>query len=288
MGILGLLVARLRLRLARARMGSALLRTVDAMRAAALGIPRGLDPGRGTPVDHIIRLNCTYFNGRRERCQVIARWYAPFIITATRCAMPKSSKRGSAPGRIRAAGQRPGTFQPRHPKFGGRKKGTPNALSAEYKEAILEAAYRIGSDLNGKDGVVGYLRWLATQRTDAYTFLLQHAVLLEARGSSPFDAADFSAEELGKPVKQHIGLSDEDRRPVKSTLANPDGDPFAWTGQRLPVSALMDRAIRKPDEFCQLLASAFLASKSERRQRRAAERREWMRKRAQQSAKSGA
>jgi hypothetical protein len=49
MGILGLLVARLRLRLARARMGSALLRTVDAMRAAALGIPRGLDPGRGLP-----------------------------------------------------------------------------------------------------------------------------------------------------------------------------------------------------------------------------------------------
>jgi hypothetical protein len=35
-----------------------------------------------------------------------------------------------------------------------------NAFSSDYKKAILEAAYRVGNDGNGKDGVVGYFSWV--------------------------------------------------------------------------------------------------------------------------------
>ena len=71
--------------------------------------------------------------------------------------MTNPFKRGSAPDRARPAYLRPGSFKKGREKRGGRKRGTPNFFSADYKKAILEAAYRIGRDGNGKDGVVGYL-----------------------------------------------------------------------------------------------------------------------------------
>ena len=64
--------------------------------------------------------------------------------------------RGSAWGRAQPEHLRPGSFKRGHEKRGGRKRGTPNLLSVDYKKAILEAAYRIGYDGNGKNGVCGY------------------------------------------------------------------------------------------------------------------------------------
>ena len=69
--------------------------------------------------------------------------------------------RGSAPGRARDASQRPGSFKPGHKKVGGRKKGTPNRISAACKQAIMAVADRIGMDGTGKGGLVGYMRYLA-------------------------------------------------------------------------------------------------------------------------------
>lgn len=85
--------------------------------------------------------------------------------------------RGSAPGRRRDADERPGSFKAGHKKMGGRKRGTPNLISADYKKALVEAATRIGSDGTGKGGVVGYLTWAATRHqtffyTKIYTRLL--------------------------------------------------------------------------------------------------------------------
>jgi hypothetical protein len=54
--------------------------------------------------------------------------------------------------RARDSWQRPGSFEPGHKKLGGRKKRTPNRISPSHKKAIREAAHRIGSDGNGKDG----------------------------------------------------------------------------------------------------------------------------------------
>jgi len=56
--------------------------------------------------------------------------------------------RGTCPGRARPPHR--GSFARRHAKHGGRKKGTPNAISARVRKAIARAAKRIarGTNLN--------------------------------------------------------------------------------------------------------------------------------------------
>jgi hypothetical protein len=76
--------------------------------------------------------------------------------------------RGSAPGRDRDALQRPGSFKKGHKKVGGRKRGTPNVMTREYKEAIIQAA----SQAEGKDGLVGYLKLVALKDPKAICKLL--------------------------------------------------------------------------------------------------------------------
>ena len=70
-------------------------------------------------------------------------------------------RQSRAPGRARDADQRSGSFKPGHKKLGGRKRGTPNAASPDYRKTIIEAACRVGGDGGGRDGLVGYLRWVA-------------------------------------------------------------------------------------------------------------------------------
>jgi hypothetical protein len=68
-------------------------------------------------------------------------------------------RRGSAPDRAREKHR--GSFKKGHKKLGGRKRGTPNLIAYDLRKALLEAAYRIGYDGNGKDGCVGYFVWVA-------------------------------------------------------------------------------------------------------------------------------
>jgi hypothetical protein len=65
---------------------------------------------------------------------------------------------GSAPGRAQPADRRPGSFKLGHEKRGGRKSGAPNLLTIDFKRGLFEAAYRIGQDGNGKNGIVGFSR----------------------------------------------------------------------------------------------------------------------------------
>ena len=83
--------------------------------------------------------------------------------------MTNPKNRRTAPGRERSADQRSGTFKPGHEKRGGRKRGTPNAFSAAFKKALVEAADRVGMYGNGEQGLTGYLRWVA--RYHARTFM---------------------------------------------------------------------------------------------------------------------
>jgi hypothetical protein len=63
-------------------------------------------------------------------------------------------------------------------KTGGRKKGTPNKLTAQLKEAILEAA-----ELAGKgEGVVGYLAAQAEENPSAFLSLLGKVLPLQVNG----------------------------------------------------------------------------------------------------------
>src|SRR5690349_14420958 len=96
-----------------------------------------------------------------------------------RRSLPMSNplNRGSSPDRARDASQRPGTFKPGHKKVGGRKKGTPNALSIEYKRAVFAAAYFVGRDGKGADGLVGFFERLLFECPEVGLMLLARMFL---------------------------------------------------------------------------------------------------------------
>jgi hypothetical protein len=89
--------------------------------------------------------------------------------------------RGSAPNRAREASQRPDSFGKGHAKMGGRKRGTPNVVTRELKVAIIWAAHRLGSDLKGKDGVVGYLTRIAKDDIKTFVMLLRAVLPLQLK-----------------------------------------------------------------------------------------------------------
>ena len=43
------------------------------------------------------------------------------------------------------------------------RRGSRNVISPEHKRALLETAHRVGSDGNGRDGIVGYFTWVAAR-----------------------------------------------------------------------------------------------------------------------------
>ena len=67
-------------------------------------------------------------------------------------------------------------------KTGGRAKGTPNRTTALLKEAILAAAERTGRDGKGKDGLMGYCSFLATQEPKAFAQLLGKVLPMQLTG----------------------------------------------------------------------------------------------------------
>jgi hypothetical protein len=169
--------------------------------------------------------------------------------------------RGSAPGRAQPASLRPGSFKQGHEKRGGRKRGTPNLLSIDYKKAILEAAYRIGHDGNGKDGALGYFSWVAQRhpRIIAGVPLLKLARLENVVCDAPEDLRR-SIDELNNRVRDYIGPLGKNPKSQAESEA-----PWGWTGQPFPVGSLMQLAVENPKEFCKLCVAAFLRPPTKRR-----------------------
>jgi hypothetical protein len=178
--------------------------------------------------------------------------------------------RGRSPGRARdpdpRTGHRTGDFKARHGKLGGRRKGTPNLISADLKKKLFEAVSRIGSDGNGKDGLVGYLKWVAMYYPEAYLreILMRTLAwqlfddLLRAKHQL-VDSADeppATAAELDHWVRRYIGKRTDSAVPTITT------DP----GQRLAAAAaaaagtdtLLHLAVAAPQGFCELLGAAGL------------------------------
>lgn len=71
------------------------------------------------------------------------------------------------------AGRKPGT-----PKTGGRKKGTPNKISADLKEMILGALDQAG----GKEGGQAYLLRQATENPTAFLSLVGKVLPMTVQG----------------------------------------------------------------------------------------------------------
>ncbi len=64
----------------------------------------------------------------------------------------------------------------------GRKKGTPNKVTKALREAVVEAAEKVGEDGKGKNGAVGYLVQLAQKEPKAFASLLGRAMPLQVEG----------------------------------------------------------------------------------------------------------
>ena len=188
--------------------------------------------------------------------------------------MTNPFRRGSAPGREQPDYLRPGSFKPGHEKRGGRKRGTPNAVSADYKRSILEAAYRVGNDGNGKDGLVGYFEWVGLRfPTIFYTVLLVSLLPHECAEDSTSEQPHRTKEESNECVRDYIGLAGKGRS--KRQIAQTESrSPWDWTGQDFPVNSLMQLAVENPKAFCTLIVAAFLRPPS-KQQRGLAARRAW-------------
>lgn len=64
------------------------------------------------------------------------------------------------------------------PKTGGRQKGTPNKLTQQLKEMILEAAEQAG----GEGGTVAYLKKQATETPGPFLALLGKVLPMQISG----------------------------------------------------------------------------------------------------------
>jgi hypothetical protein len=151
--------------------------------------------------------------------------------------------RGSSPDRARDASLRPGTFKPGHKKLGGRKKGTPNALSADYKRAVLAAAYLVGRDGKGADGIVGYFKQLLIKCPEVGCMLLARMFLLED-GWSPDDRT-LTKEQINEEARDLIGRANK----------TGSGSPEPALTTQWPVRDLMRIAVKHPEDFGKLFAA---------------------------------
>ncbi len=96
--------------------------------------------------------------------------------------MSNSATHRGATNRIRHDSQRPAGYRNggRRIKHGGRRPGTPNRMTLELTDAVIKAAERVGSDLNGKDGLVGYLMRVGRKDSRAFGSLLRAVLPLRA------------------------------------------------------------------------------------------------------------
>jgi hypothetical protein len=173
-------------------------------------------------------------------------------------------KRGSASFRAQPDYVRRGSFKPGHEKRGGRKRGTPNLLTADYKKSILEAAYRVGQDGNGKNGICGYFLWVGERHETIFWTILFVSLL-------PYDNDELytlkeprqTMEELNRWFRDCIGLGKN--RTKRQPVQGKSDSASDWTGQPFPVGGLMKLAVENPKVFCTMVVAAFLPHPTKRR-----------------------
>jgi hypothetical protein len=87
------------------------------------------------------------------------------------------------------------------PANSGRVKGARNKTTIMLKDAILKAAELVGHDGRGKDGLVGYLRMLATKERAVYARLLERVLPLQLHVADK-TAKTLTAEEAVQRLRE--------------------------------------------------------------------------------------
>jgi hypothetical protein len=92
-----------------------------------------------------------------------------------------STKASHLPGKATTPRKPNGKFAKGAPKpaTAGRAKGRRNKTTVMLKEAILKAAELCGSDGRGRDGMVGYLRMLASKERALFSRLLEKVLPMQ-------------------------------------------------------------------------------------------------------------
>ncbi len=90
------------------------------------------------------------------------------------------------------------------PDGAGRKKGVPNKVTIQMKEAILMAAELEGYDRKGKDGLVGFMRKLSRRNVVVYGRLLEKLLPYQLTGKdgSPMQVVHSTREQLLERMKE--------------------------------------------------------------------------------------
>jgi hypothetical protein len=72
-----------------------------------------------------------------------------------------------------------GPFKKKHPRYGGRKKGTPNKSTRNIRDAMTESAVKHGIDGKGTGGLTGFCQWLLANDLKAWTHIFSRLVPLQ-------------------------------------------------------------------------------------------------------------
>lgn len=95
-------------------------------------------------------------------------------------------------------------FAKGHEKVGGREKGKPNKTTMLLKEAIIMAAECEGLDRRGKDGLVGYLRYLSRREPAVFGRLMEKLLPYQLTGKdgSPMQMVHTTKDQLVERFKE--------------------------------------------------------------------------------------
>lgn len=113
-------------------------------------------------------------------------------------------------------------FQPGHERYGGRKPGQIGRHARLLKELILMAAELEGSDGEGRDGLLGYLRKIAREDMRVFAMLLGRVLPLqvETKNDQRETVVCRSVEEIRADLEAR-GISIE---AIKRVLCQPMDD----------------------------------------------------------------
>jgi hypothetical protein len=159
----------------------------------------------------------------------------------------------------------PRGFKRGHPKLGGRKRGTPNRIKMPDLRKMLKAAHLVGSDLNGKDGLIGYFKWVALSDPLAFLKLAPGMIDMEAGPQAFVARPPRTAEQLLREIEEFLGPGTEDDDEDADEVG-PDV-PWSWTGRGYPIGLLMHIAVLHPAAYCKGLAAFLPAARGRSRHR---------------------
>ena len=98
-------------------------------------------------------------------------------------------------------------FRSGHQKLGGRKRGTSNKSTPFDQRAVLKAAHLVGFDLNGKDGLVGYFKWVALSHPRAFLMMAPGIMDIQERARSSVAQPPWTMNDSSRTSKSILALT---------------------------------------------------------------------------------